>query len=255
MASASYNMSATGEWSTPATREAGTTAANYAGATVRALAEAGASAATDAFTDKLKAAIPSALFNMIGVSKKSVDAFKVVKDNLTLFFNHALSGIEKITTKSVPTVAEAEAFGATASDNEKVGMAKLLDYLIKNTGSNGDPVVNTSDSSRFSIKKIYLSERKDAPTDDASLDHPQAATDPQVKFLMQDAGSALRRIVGRAHRTAPASLGGAAFTASSLRAGTGGSLGSFRWILWQTAPVTGIQENTAWQELIIETAR
>jgi PDZ domain/Right handed beta helix region len=52
-----------------------------------------------------------------------------------------------------------------------------------------------------------------------------------------------------------ASLGGAAFTASSLRAETGGSLGSFRWILWQTAPVNGIQENTAWQEFVIETAR
>jgi hypothetical protein len=51
-----------------------------------------------------------------------------------------------------------------------------------------------------------------------------------------------------------ASLGGAAFTAPSLRAEIGVSLGSVCWILWQTAPVTGIQKNTVWQELVIETA-
>jgi hypothetical protein len=52
-----------------------------------------------------------------------------------------------------------------------------------------------------------------------------------------------------------AALPGATFTASSLRAASGADLGSFRWIVWQTSPVTGVQENTAWQELAIETKR
>lgn len=46
------------------------------------------------------------------------------------------------------------------------------------------------------------------------------------------------------------------FTAASLRAGEGGSLGTFRWIVWAVAPVTsaGGGENTAFQELAVETA-
>ncbi len=51
-----------------------------------------------------------------------------------------------------------------------------------------------------------------------------------------------------------ASLPAAPFTATSLQAAAGGSLGRFRWIVWQTEPITGIGENTAWQELAVETA-
>jgi hypothetical protein len=64
--------------------------------------------------------------------------------------------------------------------------------------------------------------------------------------------------VGDASRFVPlgsidtASLGAAAFTASSLRAPKGQSLGDFRWIVWHTSPVTGMGENTAWQELSVE---
>ena len=64
--------------------------------------------------------------------------------------------------------------------------------------------------------------------------------------------------VGDASRFVPlgsidtASLGDAAFTASSLRAPKGQSLGKFRWIVWLTSPVTGMGENTAWQELSVE---
>ena len=49
-----------------------------------------------------------------------------------------------------------------------------------------------------------------------------------------------------------ASLADSAFTASSLRATDGSALGSFRWIVWQTTPVSGIHENTAWQEIAVE---
>ena len=50
-----------------------------------------------------------------------------------------------------------------------------------------------------------------------------------------------------------ASLGDAAFTASSLRAPQGEILGSYRWIIWQTAPAaTASMANTAWQELAVE---
>lgn len=49
-----------------------------------------------------------------------------------------------------------------------------------------------------------------------------------------------------------ASLPAAEFTAASLRAPAGSSLGRFRWIVWVTEPVTGIDENTAWQELSVE---
>lgn len=51
-----------------------------------------------------------------------------------------------------------------------------------------------------------------------------------------------------------ASLPAAPFTAASLRAPSGGTLGRFRWIVWQTAPVTGLDENTAWQEFSVSTA-
>ncbi|MDF1737940.1 MAG: sulfatase-like hydrolase/transferase [Verrucomicrobiales bacterium] len=44
-----------------------------------------------------------------------------------------------------------------------------------------------------------------------------------------------------------------AFTALSLRAKKAKLLGDFRWIVWQTAPVTSIDENTAFQELSVET--
>ena len=46
----------------------------------------------------------------------------------------------------------------------------------------------------------------------------------------------------------------AVFTAASLRAPRGESLGQFRWILWSVSPVTSVAggENTAFQELSIE---
>ncbi len=45
------------------------------------------------------------------------------------------------------------------------------------------------------------------------------------------------------------------FTAASLRAAAGSSLGSFRWILWAVSPASdaGNGENTAFQELAVET--
>jgi hypothetical protein len=45
------------------------------------------------------------------------------------------------------------------------------------------------------------------------------------------------------------------FNAASLRARPGQSLGTFRWIVWTTAPVTPAGENTAFQELAVEPAR
>ena len=46
------------------------------------------------------------------------------------------------------------------------------------------------------------------------------------------------------------------FTAASLRASAGSSLGQFRWIVWAVSPVTetGGGENTAFQELSVEVA-
>ena len=46
----------------------------------------------------------------------------------------------------------------------------------------------------------------------------------------------------------------AVFTAASLRAPGGESLGLFRWILWSVSPVTSVAggENTAFQELGVE---
>jgi membrane-associated protease RseP (regulator of RpoE activity) len=51
-----------------------------------------------------------------------------------------------------------------------------------------------------------------------------------------------------------ASLPAAPFTAASLRAPSGGTLGSFRWIVWAGAPVTDLKEHTAWQEFSVERA-
>jgi hypothetical protein len=42
------------------------------------------------------------------------------------------------------------------------------------------------------------------------------------------------------------------FTAVSLRATTGGSLGPFRWLIWECAPATDDEENTAWQEFSVD---
>jgi hypothetical protein len=44
-----------------------------------------------------------------------------------------------------------------------------------------------------------------------------------------------------------------AFNAASLRAAEGQSLGQFRWIVWRVSPVTSRGENTAFQELAVET--
>ena len=52
-----------------------------------------------------------------------------------------------------------------------------------------------------------------------------------------------------------ASLTAAPFTAASLRAPSGQSLGTCRWIAWETSPVNPTAENTAWQEFHVETAR
>jgi hypothetical protein len=49
------------------------------------------------------------------------------------------------------------------------------------------------------------------------------------------------------------SLPSAEFQAASWRARAGESLGSFRWILWRVSPVTALGENTAFQELTVET--
>jgi hypothetical protein len=46
-----------------------------------------------------------------------------------------------------------------------------------------------------------------------------------------------------------------AFNGASLRAPAGQTLGEFRWILWSVAPVTQLNENTAFQELGVEHAR
>lgn len=48
------------------------------------------------------------------------------------------------------------------------------------------------------------------------------------------------------------SLPSANFIATTLRTADGGSLGTFRWIVWRTSPVTRIHENTAWQEFAVE---
>ncbi len=50
-----------------------------------------------------------------------------------------------------------------------------------------------------------------------------------------------------------ASLPAAKFTASSLRAPSGQSLGVFRWIVWETNPISSNAENTAWQEFSVGT--
>lgn len=49
----------------------------------------------------------------------------------------------------------------------------------------------------------------------------------------------------------------AAYTAASLRAASGKSLGSFRWIVWSVSPVTATAggENTAFQELAVDVLR
>jgi hypothetical protein len=51
------------------------------------------------------------------------------------------------------------------------------------------------------------------------------------------------------------SLPAAPFTAASLCAPPGKSLGTFRWIVWETSPVTSALENTAWQEFSVKAAR
>lgn len=45
------------------------------------------------------------------------------------------------------------------------------------------------------------------------------------------------------------------FNALSLRARSGRPLGAFRWIVWSLAPVTKLNENTAFQELSVEIAQ
>jgi hypothetical protein len=42
------------------------------------------------------------------------------------------------------------------------------------------------------------------------------------------------------------------FTAASLRARPGRSLGRFRWIVWQVTPISPMMENTSFQELAVE---
>lgn len=44
------------------------------------------------------------------------------------------------------------------------------------------------------------------------------------------------------------------FTAAALCAPSGQFLGTFRWIVWETTPVTPAAENTAWQDLSVGTA-
>lgn len=51
-----------------------------------------------------------------------------------------------------------------------------------------------------------------------------------------------------------ASVTSRTFTAASLRASPGQSLGAFRWIVWQPAPVSALGENSAFQELAVESA-
>ena len=51
------------------------------------------------------------------------------------------------------------------------------------------------------------------------------------------------------------SVADSTFLATSLRARPGQSLGSFRWIVWRLEPVSDQAENTAFQELTVETAR
>ena len=52
-----------------------------------------------------------------------------------------------------------------------------------------------------------------------------------------------------------ASLSAAKFTAASLRAPSGSSLGIFRWIAWETSSVNEPVANTAWQEFSVEISR
>jgi hypothetical protein len=51
-----------------------------------------------------------------------------------------------------------------------------------------------------------------------------------------------------------ASVPAANFTAASLRAPSAASLGTYRWIVWQSSPATANVENTAWQELLVDFA-
>lgn len=55
--------------------------------------------------------------------------------------------------------------------------------------------------------------------------------------------------------TVIAAAGESTFTAASLRASSGTTLGEFRWIIWSVSPVTETAggENSAFQELHVET--
>ncbi|WPJ95959.1 hypothetical protein SH580_21315 [Coraliomargarita algicola] len=47
-------------------------------------------------------------------------------------------------------------------------------------------------------------------------------------------------------------LSQATYTAASLRALDGQTIGQFRWIVWAVSPVTAAGENSAFQELAVE---
>lgn len=59
--------------------------------------------------------------------------------------------------------------------------------------------------------------------------------------------------IGTIDTGAPGKTGG--FVASSIRSLDGGTLGDFRWLLWEALPVTDLGENTSFQELGVEASR
>ena len=86
------------------------------------------------------------------------------------------------------------------------------------------------------------------------LDGKYPSLDSRESFWRLLVTVSSRNVLDEINRENRQKRGASSYTAASLRAATGQTLGAFRWIIWRVSPVNAIGggENTAFQEFDVE---
>lgn len=195
----------------------------------------------------------------VGAAPLKVAVVRNQKNQVLTIANHSFLSVESVDSADrFPTLNPTESKGLKISTNRATTnepISTLTDgKLAKNYGAifgngihNGAYKVDLGKAN--SVAAItgwsFKQERRDVQK--VSFYGSNSATDPGWNFADRSRFQPLGSIdtSGRSSKT---------FTAASLRASEGQSLGTFRWIIWRVSPVTssGGGENTAFQELGVE---
>ena len=180
-----------------------------------------------------------------------------------------LEGHDSSAVPNVPGSSVAVETAASADGFKRLTLQKSDRSLTANQKTNNSPIASLSDGKLAQgIGPVFANGvRNGAYKMDLGAVQPVAAINSWSHNWRKFRGAQKINLYGSASQTDPgwnlskltplgtidtASRPKANFTAASLRAADGKSLGEFRWIVWAVSPISDKGENTAFQELSVE---